>query len=221
MIHDDPRFRALPQHFAQRAKEFYARSLTAAATRRAATVVLLRDLPHTANLPGGMEVYLVRRAASMVFAGGLYAFPGGRMDDSDIDVASTAVREFREETGVTLHEMHAWSRWVTPEFEPRRYDTWFYVARQPDGKVPTNVGGEADWAGWLSPTRALREHGDSMLPPTAVTLHELSNHLTVDSVLAAAEARDLSPIRPVFVPDGDEPHLALPGDADYPKNDVA
>jgi len=118
---------------------------------------------------------------------------------------------------VLLTELHAWSRWITPEFEPRRYDTWFYVARQPDGKIPADVGGEADWSGWVSPKDALAKHGEAMLPPTAVTIHELAQHMTVDSVLATAEGRDLSPIRPAFVPDGaGGGHLALPGDDDYP-----
>ena len=43
----------------------------------AATVMLLRDGNE------GMEVFMLRRALSAVFAGGLYVFPGGRVDDAD------------------------------------------------------------------------------------------------------------------------------------------
>jgi 8-oxo-dGTP pyrophosphatase MutT (NUDIX family) len=43
----------------------------------AATVMLLRDGPL------GLEVFVQRRAKAMAFAGGVVAFPGGGVDDSD------------------------------------------------------------------------------------------------------------------------------------------
>ncbi|MFD0557710.1 NUDIX domain-containing protein [Stackebrandtia endophytica] len=208
--------RTVPYAFAERARRFYRDGTEPAAPRRAATVMILRDLPHVAGTCGGIEVYLIRRQPSMAFAGGLYAFPGGGMDAGDIDVQSAALREVREETGLKLRELHAWCRWVTPEFEPRRYDTWFYVARQPDDATPMDISGEADWAGWMSPEVALREHRAAMLPPTAQALSDLTGHLTVDSVLATAEERDLSPVLPriVFAEDGSA-FIALPGEVGY------
>lgn len=52
-------------------------TLTPAVPRDAATVLLLRDAP------GGLEVFLVRRARSMAFAGGMHAFPGGSVEPTD------------------------------------------------------------------------------------------------------------------------------------------
>ena len=46
--------------------------------RPAATVMLVRDAEG-----GGIEVFMVRRATSAAFAGGMYVFPGGRVDDAD------------------------------------------------------------------------------------------------------------------------------------------
>ncbi len=46
--------------------------------RPAATVMLVRD-----GDGGGVEVFMVRRAAASAFAGGLYVFPGGRVDEAD------------------------------------------------------------------------------------------------------------------------------------------
>lgn len=45
--------------------------------RAAATVLLVRDDP------GGLEVLMLRRAAKAAFAGGMYVFPGGRVDPAD------------------------------------------------------------------------------------------------------------------------------------------
>jgi len=47
--------------------------------RPAATVVLLRDGP------AGLEAYLQLRPVGMGFAGGLWVFPGGRVDAADRD----------------------------------------------------------------------------------------------------------------------------------------
>ncbi|WP_203686433.1 NUDIX hydrolase [Phytomonospora endophytica] len=206
--------RALPPAFAAHARDFYAGDAVPAEPRAAATVLLLRDAADV-----GVEVFMIRRAATMVFAGGLYAFPGGRAEPSDVDIAATASRELEEETGVSSVELRAWSRWITPEFEPRRYDTWFYVAALPGGQEPANLGSEADRAIWCAPKDALDRFADMMLPPTAVTLADLAEHPSTASVLSAALSRDLAPILPRVVLDTDPPRMAIPGDADYPRPD--
>ncbi len=84
--------------------------------------------------------------------------------------------------------LQAWSRWVTPEFEPRRYDTWFFVAAVPSGQRPRAVPGESDGAAWVDARSALDryEAGElAMLPPTAATLRELSAYDDVAGVLRA------------------------------------
>ncbi|HEY2668897.1 MAG TPA: NUDIX hydrolase [Rugosimonospora sp.] len=221
--------------------------------RPAATVLLLRS---------PFEVYLVRRAATMVFAGGMYAFPGGTVDPrdaaTDLDwvapperlglpaaearaVVCAAVREVFEETGVLLagpsadtvladvstvdwedarHAVEArevgfaellrdrglvlrgdllaaWSRWITPEFEPRRYDTYFFVARLPEGQLTRHIGTEASHSLWAAPAETLDL---PMLPPTRVTLDQLARHGGIEAALAAAAHRDaVNPVRPRLV----------------------
>lgn len=84
-----------------------------AATRPAATVLLLRDAP------GGVEVLMTRRSATASFAPGAYVFPGGGIDAADAqahDIAArraaqaderltqaiAAIRESFEELGILL-----------------------------------------------------------------------------------------------------------------------
>lgn len=66
----------------------------------AATVMLLRD---TAD---GIEVFMLRRTAAAVFAGGMYVFPGGKVDAADGEgddaFVVAAIRECYEEAGVLL-----------------------------------------------------------------------------------------------------------------------
>ncbi len=68
--------------------------------RPAATVMLLRDTPD------GLEVFMLRRTNAAVFAGGMYVFPGGRVDPADGEgdeaFVVAAIRECYEECGVLL-----------------------------------------------------------------------------------------------------------------------
>jgi 8-oxo-dGTP pyrophosphatase MutT (NUDIX family) len=50
--------------------------------------------------PGGMTVLLTQRASQMARHAAQIAFPGGRVDDTDADMAGAALREAREEIGL-------------------------------------------------------------------------------------------------------------------------
>lgn len=186
----------------------------AVAVRDAATVVLLRDTP------AGPEAYLQRRVAGMAFAAGVHVFPGGAADPGDADLVDTAIREVEEETGVRLERpaVHPWSRWITPEGEPRRYDTRFYVAVLPPAAAPVGVGTEMDLTGWWLPERALGacERGEIVLwPPTFVTLSEIAEHADVAGVVDAATGRDLEPVAPVLIRDPDGYRVVLPDGREF------
>src|SRR5690606_3849183 len=125
-------------------------------------------------------------------------------------VLRAAVREVAEETGVTLAltGLAPWARWLTPEFEPRRFDTFFFLAALPAGQRPVDPTGEADHALWLPPAEALSRL--PMLPPTRQVLTDLAGFADVASALAASARRDVSePVRPVIEVDEDGTWLRL------------
>ena len=68
--------------------------------KAAATVMLLRDTT------SGVEVFMLRRTQNAAFAGGMYVFPGGKVDPADGEgdeaYRVAAVRECYEEAGVLL-----------------------------------------------------------------------------------------------------------------------
>jgi 8-oxo-dGTP pyrophosphatase MutT (NUDIX family) len=215
----------------------------------------------------GPAVHMLRRRASMAFAGGAYAYPGGGVDPRDDDhqirwagptrawwagrlgvdergaqaVVCAAVRETYEEAGVLLAGpdpdsvvgdttgedweadraalvardlsfaefldrrglvlrsdlLGAWTRWITPEFESRRYDTWFFVAVLPEGQRTRNASTEADRTVWIRPQEASDSYDKgelTMMPPTIATLRQLAAHTTAAETLAAAPARDMTPV---------------------------
>jgi 8-oxo-dGTP pyrophosphatase MutT (NUDIX family) len=93
-----------------------------------------------------------------------------------------------------------WARWVTPEFEPRRFDTWFFVALLPEAQTARDVSGEADLTTWISPAAA---DGLEMLPPTRSMLDDLRAYKSMGGVIAA-ERDAATPIMPrvELTPDG-------------------
>lgn len=109
--------------------------------------------------------------------------------------------------------LRPWAHWITPEFEPRRFDTRFFVAAVPPGQRPRHVSTEADQARWLPVAEAVAGHDAgrlAMLAPTIVSLRELTRFATVERVLAAV--REVRPVLPRLVQDGDRLALSL-GDA--------
>jgi 8-oxo-dGTP pyrophosphatase MutT (NUDIX family) len=94
-----------------------------------------------------------------------------------------------------------WARWITPEFEPKRFDTWFFVALLPAGQTARDVSGEADRTAWVSPGGT---DGLTMLPPTRSMLNDLSAYERIEEVVAASAARDAaSPVMPRIEITGD------------------
>ncbi|MFJ9010700.1 NUDIX hydrolase [Streptomyces canus] len=250
-----------PAEWPDRIRALADGSLQPAVPRRAATVMLLKDGPT------GTVVHMLRRRASMAFAGGAYAYPGGGVDPRDDErhvhwagptrawwaarlgvdettaqaIVCAAVRETYEEAGVLLAGptpesvvgdttgadweadraalvardlsfaeflerrglvlrsdlLGAWTRWITPEFEPRRYDTWFFVAALPEGQRTRNASTEADRTVWIRPQDAADGYDKGellMMPPTIATLRQLTAYGTAADALAAATDRDLTPV---------------------------
>lgn len=169
----------------------------------AASVILMRDGP------SGLETYLLHRHARMAFAPSMVVFPGGRVDAVDTSgegdpIRRCALRETSEETGVVLTEtdLHPWAHWITPEIEPRRYDTTFFVAAMPDDQEAADISGETDHADWSTPGETLaaqRTGRISMLPPTMSILIELADLATVTDVINQTIDRTIEPVLPQLV----------------------
>ena len=86
------------------------------------------------------------------------------------------------------------AHWITPEAEPRRYDTRFFAAIVPPKSEPSPDPREMTDAVWLAPAEALARHEAGRLPmifPTIRTLEGLSTFDTPDAVLS--HYRDVYP----------------------------
>ncbi|MFD6496373.1 NUDIX hydrolase [Streptomyces sp. NPDC059944] len=274
-----------PAEWPDRIRALTEGTLTPVTPRRAATVILVKDSQ------SGPVVHMLRRRASMAFAGGAYAYPGGGVDPRDdeqqirwagptrawwaqrlgVDEASAqaivcaAVRETYEEAGVLLAGpgpdtvvgdttgddweadraalvardlsfaefldrrglvlrsdlLGAWARWITPEFESRRYDTWFFVAVLPEGQRTRNASTEADRTVWIRPADAAAGYDKGellMMPPTIATLRGVVERESAADALAAAAGRDMTPVLAQARLEDGEVVLSWPGHDEFTKH---
>src|SRR4051812_44933271 len=100
--------------------------------RPAASVIVMRDSAD------GPELLFVQRSPEQRFMGGVWVFPGGAVDaDEAGDPALSGVRELQEEASIEIagkEELVPFVRWITPKEVKTRFDTWFFLARAPEGQ---------------------------------------------------------------------------------------
>lgn len=112
-----------------------------------------------------------------------------------------AFTTFLSRRGLVLRSdlLGAWAAWCTPEFEPRRFRTWFFVALLPAGQVTRDVSSESSsvlWSSALGACDAVDAGEIGMMPPTYVTCLEVGQHPTPADVLEASAGRDLTMFTP-------------------------
>lgn len=162
---------------------------------------------------------------------------GAHADGTPVDLTDPAVVEFRQLSNdrtakanwaafLTAHDLvldlgavTCLSRWVTPAQEPRRYDTFFFVAHVPEDARPAADDVETTEARWVDPAAALADDDVPMIFPTVKTMELLAGFARAEEVVAhAAVVPDLPPTQPhvVFDDEGDFADILLPEDDGYP-----
>lgn len=206
----------------------------------AATVMIVRNRPGV-----GTETLMLRRDRDLTFAGGMWVFPGGRIDESDIDadpdpprhdhlprgrrleVAArrAAVRETTEEAGLRVDEARLvrWSHWTAPPQTTRRFTTAFYltVLDGIDAEVRIDDHEIREYQ-WMTPEHVIEGHAAGELgltPPTFITLKQLSQFDTTAELLADAPTRPVEHFATRFVMTEDRMIAMYHGDAGYESAD--
>ena len=186
----------------------------------AATVVVLRDGPD------GLESLMLRKNSHVAF-GGMWVFPGGRIDDGDYDgsgdlitaARNAAAREAQEEAAISLDSASLvhFSFWIPPPIAPKRFATWFFAAQAPTGDVAIDDG-EIVRHEWMTPAEAmrLRDAGQiELISPTWVTLHTIGDYPTVADALDGLGRRRPRSYK-TRIGQGEHGPVSLwPGDAGY------
>jgi 8-oxo-dGTP pyrophosphatase MutT (NUDIX family) len=187
--------------------------------RQAATVIVLRGGPDR------LEVLLVRRSTAARFMPGVWVFPGGAVDahegEGDVAHRTAGVREVEEEAGIALPDPAAlvrFSRWITPAEVRIRFDTHFFLAAAPAGQEARPDGGETTDARWFAPAGALAAHAEGEIElvfPTIKTLEQLAGFDSAARLIDWAAGREVVPVQPKVVQEGEVARIVLPGEPGY------
>ncbi len=134
-------------------------------------------------------------------------------DRQRLEARELSFTEFLDQRGLKLRTdlLRLWGAWVTPVFEPRRFNARFFVAEMPPGQVTRDVSTESDKVLWLPVREAIRavdEHEMLMLPPTYCTCLEMFEFASAAEVLAADHG--LTVVQPEAQVDESGAYLSIP-----------
>jgi 8-oxo-dGTP pyrophosphatase MutT (NUDIX family) len=112
-----------------------------------------------------------------------------------------AVREVAEEADIRLDAatLHLFSHWITPVSEPRRYNTFFFVAPAPEGQHGRADAVETHDARWISPAEALAAAGRGemrIIYPTIKHLKRIAAFTSAQELLGYARSKPIVTIMP-------------------------
>ncbi|MDI2033489.1 NUDIX hydrolase [Paenarthrobacter nitroguajacolicus] len=198
--------------------------------RLAASVILLRDAPagleafvqhrvRTMDFAAGMVVFPGGRVDAADQAGWDYpaellrshaeawaqssiAEDTAQAETNSGAVLAAAIREVQEEAGLDIRaaDLRPWANWITPVDMPKRFDTYFYVAKPAPEAQPRHQTTEAWQSLWMPVSGILEAEAAGQLklmPPTYYLLKEIEGFDSVDAVWSAEH-----PVVPVLAPVG-------------------
>ncbi len=99
-----------------------------------------------------------------------------------------------------------------------RFDTHFFLAPLPAGQEPRVDGEECVDLGWFTPAAALRPTatGEIVLVfPTIKHLEQLDAFSCADELLEYARGREVRPVQPRVIVEGEVARVLLPGEPGY------
>ncbi|MDP3736954.1 MAG: NUDIX hydrolase [Hyphomonadaceae bacterium] len=128
--------------------------------------------------------------------------------------------EMMREAGLrlALDRLVPFAHWITPNFEPRRFDTHFFLVNAPEGQIVRHDGREAVDHSWVSPADLLerRKRGEAKLMfPTRLNIQVLAQTATAAAAEAAARAKTVVTVEPRVEDRGDSKVLVIPAEAGY------
>ncbi len=102
-------------------------------------------------------------------------------------------------TKLDLDKIVSFSNWVTPFSSPKRYDTYFYLARFSGDSIAICDGTETVRLEWVRPTDLLERHDREeidLLLATKGNLELLAQATSIDHAFEQAMARHVEPVIP-------------------------
>ena len=172
-------------------------------------------MPNAWVFPGGMVEELDRELAehdnltAMKIAAARETFEesglwlGAPLEDAEhkrrrLLAGSLSMRQLLAESSIDLENLVWTSRWITPAGVPKRFDTYFFLAKVGRDAIATAEQNELVDVMWVSPADALSSN--VQIPfPTARNLEAISGFDSADALIESRRGAVIEPIEPVLV----------------------
>ncbi len=144
--------------------------------------------PETATMISGAARELFEELGVLVARGGEALTKGQRvslLDDLESGRMSWPALLKHYELYLDADDFTYAGRWITPPFNARRFDTWFFLVNCPSKQEPNVIAGELASGEWLTAREAYeRWTSDQVVavPPTLHALQTLASGVTPDVV---------------------------------------
>lgn len=106
-------------------------------------------------------------------------------------------RALLDESPIDFDRLVWTSHWITPAGIPKRFDTYFFLAKADANAVATVEHVEAVDVRWLTPDAALSEL--QLVFPTVKNLEALRGFDSIDALIASRRDAKIEPVEPVLV----------------------
>ena len=193
---------------------------------KSTTVILLRDGTD------GMEVFMVTRNAGIDFAGGALVYPGGKTNPEDLTPETAAYCDGNDDLDISeigsrvcgIRETFAcdllvpFAHWITPSISPKRYDTWFYLAKAPEGQLGSHDNSETVASLWINPDQALAGAENkiyNIVFATRMNLRKLGKSDNVKLAMNLAQANKVITVEPEVINENNNITFRIPQEAGY------
>jgi 8-oxo-dGTP pyrophosphatase MutT (NUDIX family) len=160
---------------------------------------------------------LARRSGNELDAESFSTFDSLR---ADVEADPARFLSLIREAGLrlTLDRLVPFAHWITPSFEPRRFDTHFFLVRCPAAQIVRHDGREAVDHEWVSPGVLLarrREGQAKLMFPTRLNLEVLGRAASAADAEAQARSRNVVTVEPQVQDRADGKVLVIPAEAGY------
>jgi 8-oxo-dGTP pyrophosphatase MutT (NUDIX family) len=180
------------------------------AEQRALRIAAVREVYEEAG------IILARDAAGEPFHGDDRAGAAREAIAKDERSFLDLVREL--DIRLDLDALTVFARWITPAMMPKRFDTWFYLAKANSDQLAACDGWETVDVEWIAPDEAIRlaAAGErTVIFPTRMNLQLLAEASHGGDAIERALARTLVPVLPVVERRDGGSFLVIPADAGY------
>lgn len=139
---------------------------------------------------------------------------------ADLVAGRVTLREIAEahDLVLALDVLVPFAHWITPEFMPKRFDTWFYLVPAPRDQVAAHDGEESVDSVWITPDAAIADAKAgrrSIIFPTLRNVIKLGRAKTVGEAIAQARSKAIVTVLPTVGRGAAGPVIRIPAEADY------